>query len=190
MPVGWRELIGIPWIAFVAYWAIAAMRTRRAEKEEPATSRYGVVSLLAIGYALLFFEGTRVGVLGERIMSPSSWPEIAGLALTCLGIGLALWARSHLGANWSARITIKEGHELIRTGPYARLRHPIYSGLDLATIGTAMVIDQWGCILGVAFVVVAYWIKARKEESMLTARFGDAFRDHCRHTGFLFPKFG
>ena len=64
------------------------------------------------------------------------------------GIGLALWARVHLGQYWSARITLKEDHQLIRTGPYARLRHPIYTGLDLAAIGSAVVIDHWRCAAG------------------------------------------
>jgi protein-S-isoprenylcysteine O-methyltransferase Ste14 len=144
--------------------------------------------LLLSGYSLVFSERLRIGFAGERVVPPSWSLAVAGLTLTWLGVCLALWARWHLGANWSARVTIKEGHELIRTGPYARLRHPIYSGLDLAAMGTAMAMDRWGCVIGLALIVAGYWIKARKEESMLSARFGDSFREHCRHTGFLFPK--
>ena len=73
------------------------------------------------------------------------------MLLTWLGIGLAIWARYHLAEYWSARVTIKEDHQLIRTGPYARLRHPIYSGLILATIGSALVIGKWRCVLGFAW---------------------------------------
>ena len=111
------------------------------------------------------------------------------MALTWVGIALALWARWHLGQYWSARVTLKEGHQLIRTGPYAYFRHPIYSGLILAAIGAALAIDRWRCVVGVALTVAAYCIKARKEESMLTAQFGEAFAENCRHTGFLLPKF-
>jgi protein-S-isoprenylcysteine O-methyltransferase Ste14 len=186
----WKYLIDVPWIVFIAYWAIAALRTRRTEKREHGFSRYSVMVVLLVGYALVFIEKARVGVLGERVAPARSMLAATGLMLTWLGIALALWARWHLAENWSARITIKEGHELIRTGPYARFRHPIYSGLDLATIGTAMIFDQWGGFLGVALVIGAYWIKARKEEAMLSARFGDAFQEHCRHTGFLFPNLG
>lgn len=185
-----HRFIDIPWIIFIVYWVISAFRTRRTESKEPASSRYRVMVVVWLGYTLIFLEKARIGFLGERVVPPSSSLAAAGLALTWIGIGLALWARWHLGANWSGRITIKEGHELIRTGPYARLRHPIYSGLDLATIGTAMAFDRWGCVIGFALVIVGYWIKARKEESMLSARFGDSFREHCRHTGFLFPKLG
>jgi len=112
-----------------------------------------------------------------------------GSILTWMGIGLAIWARYHLAEYWSARITIKEDHQLIRTGPYARLRHPIYSGIILAAIGSAVVIDEWRCVLGVCLVVTGYCIKARKEEVMLTQQFGEAFREHQTHAGFLMPRF-
>jgi protein-S-isoprenylcysteine O-methyltransferase Ste14 len=104
------------------------------------------------------------------------------------GIGTALWARYHLGQYWSARITLKEDHKLIRTGPYAYLRHPIYSGLDLAAIGSALAIDRWRCVLGVALIVLGYVIKARREESLLAAQFGEAFTEHCKLAGFLIPR--
>jgi len=114
---------------------------------------------------------------------------IVGSILTWMGIGLAIWARYHLAEYWSARITIKEDHQLIRTGPYTRLRHPIYSGIVLAAIGSAAVIDQWRCVLGVCLVLMGYCIKARKEETMLTQQFGDAFREHQKQAGFLIPRF-
>ncbi|MGA9260322.1 MAG: isoprenylcysteine carboxylmethyltransferase family protein, partial [Candidatus Sulfotelmatobacter sp.] len=88
----------------------------------------------------------------------------------------------------SARITIKKDHKLIRTGPYARLRHPIYSGLDLAAIGGALAIDRWRSVAGVCLIILGYWIKARREEAMLTTQFGADFQEHCQHTGFLFPR--
>ncbi len=110
---------------------------------------------------------------------------VIGSVLTWMGIGLAIWARYHLAEYWSARVTIKEDHQLIRTGPYARLRHPIYSGLVLAAIGSALVIDQWRCVLGLCLIVTGFCIKARKEEAMLTRQFGDAFREHQKQAGFL-----
>jgi protein-S-isoprenylcysteine O-methyltransferase Ste14 len=99
-----------------------------------------------------------------------------------------LWARFHLGQYWSARVTIKKDHQLIRTGPYARLRHPIYSGLDLAVLGSALALDRWRCLAGDCLIVLGYWIKARKEEAMLSAQFAAGFQEHCRLTGFLLPR--
>jgi protein-S-isoprenylcysteine O-methyltransferase Ste14 len=114
---------------------------------------------------------------------------VVGSILRWVGIGLAIWARYHLAEYWSARITIKEDHELNRTGPYLCLRHPIYSGTILATTGSAVVIDQWRRVLGVGLVLTGYCIKARKEETMLMQQFGGAFREHQRHAGFLIPRF-
>jgi protein-S-isoprenylcysteine O-methyltransferase Ste14 len=184
-----RLLVELPWIVFVVYWIIAGIKTRPTRSQEAFTSRYTILLIEVVGYVLIFIRSTGIGVLETRFMPRSVASAILGVILTWSGIGLAIWARYHLAENWSARITIKEDHQLIRTGPYSRLRHPIYSGLILATIGSAIVIDQWRCVLGLCLVVFGYCLKARKEEAMLIQQFGDAFRDHQKQTGFLFPRF-
>jgi protein-S-isoprenylcysteine O-methyltransferase Ste14 len=184
----WRYLIEGPWIVFVAYWAQAALKTRQTERAESFLSRYGILVLEIAGFSLLFAEDAGIGILGHRV-APRAYPlAIAGVVLTWAGIALAVWARWHLGQYWSARVTIKKDHKLIRAGPYARLRHPIYSGLDLAALGSALAIDRWRCLAGVCLIALGYWIKARKEEAMLSAQFGADFEQHCRHTGFLLPR--
>jgi protein-S-isoprenylcysteine O-methyltransferase Ste14 len=189
MTTPWPLLVKIPWIVFVIYWAASALKTRRTISRESFTSRYGVLLLEVMGFVLLFSGAAGIGILGQNTFPPSYALSLAGIALTWMGIALALWARRHLGQYWSARITLKEDHQLIRTGPYAYFRHPIYSGLDLAAIGGALAIDRWRCVAGVAFIILGYWIKARKEESILSQQFGEAFLEHRRHTGFLLPKF-
>jgi protein-S-isoprenylcysteine O-methyltransferase Ste14 len=186
----WRYLIEGPWIVFVFYWAAGALKTRRTVDQESFASRYGILALEVVGFVLLFSGLPTAGILHHHIFprTQSDAPAIAGVALTWLGIALALWARWHLGQYWSARVTLKEDHQLIRTGPYKFFRHPIYSGLILAAIGGALAIDRWSSAAGVALITLGYWIKARKEESMLTNQFGEAFHEHCRHTGFLLPK--
>jgi protein-S-isoprenylcysteine O-methyltransferase Ste14 len=185
----WRVLIAVPWIVFALYWTLSALKTRRTVRRESLASRFGIVGLELLGYVMLFTGAIDAGVLGERVLPRTYALAIAGVAFTWAGIAIALWARWHLGQYWSARVTLKEGHQLIRTGPYAHFRHPMYSGLDLAAVGGALAIDEWRCVAGVCLIVLGYWIKARKEESMLAAQFGDAFKEHCRHTGFLIPKF-
>jgi protein-S-isoprenylcysteine O-methyltransferase Ste14 len=185
----WRYLIEGPWIVFVAYWTAGALKTRRTVSKESSGSRYGTLFLEIIGFVLLFSHVGKVGFLDHRVVPRTESLIAAGVALTWVGIAIALWARWHLGQYWSARVTLKENHKLISTGPYARFRHPIYSGIDLAAFGGALAIDQWRCVVGVALIVLGYWLKARKEESMLAAQFGEAFQEHCRHTGFLIPKF-
>ena len=185
----WRYLIEGPWIVFAAYWVASSLKTRRTVSQESSASRLGFLFLEILGFVLLFSGLADVGILGHRIVHRTFAFAVAGVALTWTGLALALWARWHLGQYWSARITLKEDHKLIRTGPYAHFRHPIYSGVDLATLGSALAIDRWRCMVGVCLITLGYWLKARKEESLLARQFGEAFKEHCRKTGFLFPKF-
>ena len=181
-------LIEGPWLIFVVYWAVGALKTRATVRRESFAPRYAVLLLEIVGFTLLFSETVGIGVLGRHFLPRTAAMTVVGGACTWAGIAIALWARYHLGQYWSARITLKEDHQLIRTGPYSRLRHPIYTGLDLAAIGTALVIDRWRCALGVCFIVTGYLIKAMREESLLAEQFGEAFQEHRRRTGFLFPK--
>jgi protein-S-isoprenylcysteine O-methyltransferase Ste14 len=186
--MSWRYLIEGPWIIFIAYWLIGALKTLRTEKKEPFAWRYGIMALEVLGFFVVFNDDADIGVLGQRFMHRNFPVAVAGVVMIWLGIALALWARWHLGQYWSGRITIKEGHKLIRTGPYARLRHPIYSGLDLAVIGSAIALDRWRCVLGVCVIILGFWIKAKREEAMLNAQFGEEFKEHGFQTGFLLPR--
>ena len=185
----WHYLIEGPWVVFCVYWAIGALKTRRTVTTEPLVARVRHLILEVCGFVLLFGGFTGIGPLGEHVFPRAYATSLAGVVLTWIGIALALWARWHLGQYWSGRITLKEGHKLIRTGPYAHFRHPIYSGIILAAIGGVLAIDKWRCVAGLAAIMLAYWIKGHKEESVLAAQFGEEFEEHRRHTGFLFPKF-
>ncbi len=185
----WHNLIRWPWIVFCVYWALGALTTRRTVSTESFVARARHLLLEITGFALLFGGFMGIGVLGESVFHRTYTTLVTGVALTWIGIALAIWARWHLGQYWSGRITLKEDHKLIRTGPYAHFRHPIYSGIILAAIGAALAIDEWRCVAGVAAIVLAYLIKGKKEESVLAAQFGEEFKEHCRHTGFLIPKF-
>jgi protein-S-isoprenylcysteine O-methyltransferase Ste14 len=187
--MNWHGLIEIPWAIFVVYWALSALKTRRTVRREGFAGRYGLVFIEVIGFFFVFDTRTGFGVLGQQFMAPSELTWKVGVALTWVGIGIAVWARYNLGEFWSGRVTLKEDHQLIRTGPYARLRHPIYSGLDLAVIGGALVIGRWRCVLGVALVILGFALKAKREERLLSAQFGAAFGEHKKHTGFLLPRF-
>jgi protein-S-isoprenylcysteine O-methyltransferase Ste14 len=189
VPEVFRLLLTFPWIVFIVYWIVGALKTRATRATESFTSRFAVLAIEVVGYALIFRTSTGIGFLGTRVLPRNLVGPVVGVILTWLGIALAIWARYHLAEYWSARVTIKEDHQLIRTGPYIHLRHPIYSGLILATFGSALVIDKWRCVLGLCLVVAGYCFKAKKEESMLGQQFGEAFREHQRHTGFLLPRF-
>ena len=185
----WHYLIEGPWIVFCAYWVMGALKTHRTVTAESFVARTRHLLLEISGFALLFGGFMDIGALGKRVFHRTYATSVAGVALTWIGIALAMWARWHLGQYWSGRITLKQDHKLIRTGPYAHFRHPIYSGIILAAIGGALAIDKWRCVVGVAAIVLAYLIKGKKEESVLAAQFGEDFKEHCRHTGFLIPRF-
>ena len=187
--MGWRLLFIIPWAVFVLYWIYGALKTRRTVSTESSASRYGMVLLEITGFVLVFLEYPKIEWLARRAFPESYALAATGVALTWTGIAIAVWARYHLGQNWSARVTIKQDHQLIRTGPYAWFRHPIYSGLDLAALGGVLAMGEVRSVIGLFLIVLGYWIKARTEERMLSAQFGEAFEEHCRHTGFLLPKF-
>lgn len=183
-----RYWIEGPWIVFAAYWLVSAMKTRATVRREAFLPRYGVMLVEVAGFMLFFDRDAGVGVLGQHFLQPSPAVMVVGTLLTWVGIAIAIWARYHLGQFWSGRITLKQDHQLIRTGPYARLRHPIYTGLDLAAAGSALVIGRWRCLLGLLIIVVGFVIKARREEALLAGRFGEAFEEHRKQTGFLLPK--
>jgi protein-S-isoprenylcysteine O-methyltransferase Ste14 len=186
MPI--RTVIQSLWLALLVYWLVSAFRIKRAKQIEGRASRLLRMALTVLIFSFLASPRTRIGWLGERFIPPSKSIAIVGTVVTALGVGLAVWARSTLGGNWSAAITVKEDHELIRRGPYARIRHPIYSGVILGLLGTALAIGEWRALVAVAIMFASYFIKARREESLLAREFGSAFRDHLSRTGMFLPR--
>jgi protein-S-isoprenylcysteine O-methyltransferase Ste14 len=178
------------WVVFFLYWAISALSSKAAKKTESVVERLQRMAPLAVAYGLLFYNATPVGWLNKRFVSDSSYAAAIGVTLTAAGVGFAIWARWHLGANWSAIVSIREEHELIRTGPYRRVRHPIYTGMLLAMAGTALVLGEVRGPLAFAITLFAFYSKARKEETWLTREFGDKFAAHMKQTGMFLPKIG
>jgi protein-S-isoprenylcysteine O-methyltransferase Ste14 len=131
----WRYLIEGPWIVFAGYWVASALKTRKTVSQESLASRFGFLFLEILGFVLLFSGLAEVSVLGHLVVPRTNAVAVTGVALTWIGLAVGLWARWHLGQYWSAKVALKEGHKLIRTGPYAHIRHPIYSGIIAAALG-------------------------------------------------------
>lgn len=125
-PRGWIDAL---WLVFGLYWLVSALKRKRTKQRESTLQRLAYVLPLVAATYLLSQPEARHGWLGARFMQYSPVVEWAGVLLTAAGVAMALWARWHLGANWSGAVTLKEGHELIRTGPYRAIRHPIYTGI-------------------------------------------------------------
>lgn len=178
----------VPWYIFGAYWAITALRVKRTKASEKSVDRFATVALMCVAFGLLFYDWSRVPFLEARFVTPAAWIEWSGVLLTSLGVAIAIWARHCLGVYWSARVTLKEDHRLIDTGPYRVVRHPIYTGMLVAAIGTALVSGEWRALLAVALILFTHSRKALREEALLTKEFGGDYVRYRRTTGFLFPR--
>ena len=183
-----KDRAAVLWILLGLYVIFAILRIRSTKQRQSLFTRLPHVAAMIVAFVLLLEKRVHFGVLERRFLPDSPSETWLGIGLTTCGIGLAIWARSCLGANWSATITIRTSHSLIRIGPYARLRHPIYSGLLLAIAGTALAQGEWRGLLALVIALIAWSMKARKEESWLRDEFGTQFEEYSRHSGFLLPR--
>jgi protein-S-isoprenylcysteine O-methyltransferase len=179
-------IIGV-WIALGVIWLMGAALTKRAVRVQTRSSRLFQAGLSTIGFLFLLQRYMSVGALGERFLPESAAAAYAGLSITICGAVLAVSARLFLGKNWSATVTIKQDHEIVRRGPYAFVRHPIYSGFLLSALGTALAIGEVRELLGLGFVYLGFWLKLRTEEAFLVEQFGAEYTQYQRETKALIP---
>jgi len=127
--------------------------------------------------------------LGDRFLPVVSWRVwgVVGVALNFAGLLFTVWARVHLGRNWSGAVTLKQDHELITSGPYRIVRHPIYTGLLLAFAGLAVARGEWRSILGLVIMALSFWLKLRIEERLMVEQFGSAYETYRRRVNALIP---
>lgn len=182
------RIIGDIWLVFLVYWLISSFSANKATNRQPRSERLAHLLMAAIAIVLFSSARLNLGPLNRRLIPAESWIFLTGIGLTAAGVAFAIWARYHIGRYWSATVAIVSEHKLIRTGPYARIRHPIYTGIMVAVMGTALVFGRYRDLLGLAIVVGILIQKAKREEVFLRIQFGDAFEEHCRATGFLLPR--
>ncbi len=179
-------LLGV-WVVYYAYWWAKANDLKQAKKVESASSR--VFRLIAMASALCLFvlPNIRLGLLDQRFVLSTLIQFWFGFVITTCGLLFSIWARHRLGANWSQAVTVKDDHRLITKGPYALVRHPIYTGLLFALFGTAVVFGQWRDLVAVAITLGVLLWKLKLEEKWMLAEFGDVYRSYSRRTAALIP---
>ena len=175
------------WVGYSVYWWAMSRDVKETEREEPASSRITRLVLIICAFALLWLPRVPLSLLNERFLPLGIWCFWSGAAITAGGLLFSVWARRHLGKNWSQAVTLKEDHELITTGPYALVRHPIYTGLLLGFIGCAVARGEWRGLLAVALVFIALWRKLRLEEKWMRVQFGASYENYSRHVAALVP---
>lgn len=176
------------WIGLAIVWLITGFRLKQVQEWQSPLPRALHMLSIALAFALVFYYMPALGWLNTRIMPHSLATAWTGLAITFAGIALATWARLILGGNWSGSITLKQDHALIRTGPYRSVRHPIYSGLILAMLGTAIAIGEIRGFCAAAVMLIAFLIKARSEDNLMHRTFGAEHDAYRATTGVLLPR--
>ena len=175
------------WLAWLVYWAVAARTVKQTQRIEDARSRLSHRLPLIAGAVIMavpYILGPRL----EAVLVPrtAGWQALT-IALVALGLSFAVAARVWLGRNWSSMVTVKQDHELIRSGPYALVRHPIYTGLLLALIGSALMLGNWRALIGFALIVGALLRKLRIEERFMAQQFGEAYARYRAQVAMLVP---
>jgi protein-S-isoprenylcysteine O-methyltransferase Ste14 len=179
-------IVGLLWLAWLLYWLVSARDAKANRWREPRISE--LRHRLPVWIAVFLLAAPRLlpPGLDRRFLPDSDAVSLVGIVLVIAGLGFAIWARVHLGRNWSGSVTVKQDHALITTGPYRHVRHPIYTGLLLAFVGTALAIGEWRGLLALVLVFAALTIKSRTEEERMRETFAD-YDTYRKRTAALVP---
>ena len=183
----YESFFPVLWIAFLIYWQIKAVDTKTTRRLEPVASR--ILRALTFLIAIVLFSTTRIPLrwLYLQPWPAGLWPFWLGATVMVAGLLFAVWAREHLGSNWSRSVTIKQGHELITTGPYAVVRHPIYTGILAGFLGTAIALSQVRGFIAFVLIFLILWLKLRMEEQWMRSQFGETYATYAHQTAALVP---
>jgi protein-S-isoprenylcysteine O-methyltransferase Ste14 len=173
-------VFGVGWAAFWLYWLAAAFSMKRGRI--PWFRELGVRAVILVVVILLI----RSGALRGHGLHTDPWRAGVGLVCFALGLGFAIWARVHIGRNWGTPMTQKDQPELVTSGPYHLVRHPIYSGILVAGVGTAVALS-WQWLVAVALAGIYFLYSATVEERYMTEQFPDAYPAYRRSTKMLVP---
>ncbi len=185
--VNFRQLMLGMWLAWGLYWLVSGFTNKANQRRESAASRLSHVLPLLVGVYLIVWPQVAIPGLSTALLPDVLARYWLAVALVALGLGFTVWARVHLGRNWSGTVTQKEGHELIRSGPYAYVRHPIYTGLLAALLGSAIALGELRGFLGVAIVLGAFWRKLRIEEGFMRELFPGQYERYMAEVPALVP---
>ena len=187
MTLVYRFLFPAMWLSWAAYWWLASRGVKPVVRREPLRSRLMHVLPLLVAVGLLWADKVPGAFLNEKLYPWAPWEFWAAAFITASGILFSVWARVHLGGNWSGIVTVKQDHELITNGPYAIVRHPIYTALLVAIIGSAMARGEWRGVLAVLLAWWALWRKLQLEERWMVERFGEQYEAYRRRVPALVP---
>ena len=184
------NLIGIEktmWSAIFIYWLISSFAVKKTIRRQPGSGRILYIICVLTAFTFLFGNYFSIDFLDKQVFPQTQIWRITGVIFCALGLAFSLTARIWLGENWSGRITVKENHELIQSGPYAVTRNPIYTGFLLAFIGCSMTLGQVKGYIGIIFLIVCILIKTFQEEMFMQEVFGGKFTAYKSKVRRLIP---
>jgi len=173
-------VFAVGWAAFWLYWLAAAFSVKRGRV--PWSRHLRIRAVIAVIVILL----VRFRVFRGQGLNTDPWRAGLGLALFAAGLGFAVWARMHIGRNWGGPMTQKDEPELVTSGPYRLVRHPIYSGLLAAGVGTAVALS-WIWLVAVALAGLYFIYSATVEERYLSDQLPGTYAAYKRTTKMLLP---
>lgn len=177
------------WLLWLVCWLVLARSVKVTVRRQTAVPRLVNLALLYAAAALLAGPFVPVTWLTARLLPNSQWQLwcALGAVLTLFGLLFAIWARMDIGRNWSSVAAVKADHELVTSGPYRWVRHPIYSGLLLAFVGTALAIGQWRGVLAVVLSLIAIAQRILVEERFMREQFGNSYNTYAQRVRALVP---
>jgi protein-S-isoprenylcysteine O-methyltransferase Ste14 len=187
IPAHTNQLITILWLTIFVLWAVTGITSKQTVRSRSEGPSRIAVWIVWIAWWLLLTHGFGNETLSIRFVPRTTSASYVGLLITIMGLTLSVWARFQIGRNWSGLIEVKEGHLLTRTGPYAIVRHPIYSGFMLATLGTAIAYGEISGLIAFVLILVAWGYKARLEETAMIEHFGAEYENYRRKVKGLIP---
>jgi protein-S-isoprenylcysteine O-methyltransferase Ste14 len=174
------------WIIFIGYWGCNALRVKPAAEKQSWLSLAAFKGPQILGGMLLWCQGLYDPL--RLALTPHTDLARAGGAVVCVfGLFVAVWSRRTLAGNWSSNVTFRQGHELIKAGPYRFVRHPIYTGILLMCFGQAIANGRLQAWLGFLILCIGFWIKLQQEESLLLRHFPGDYSDYRKRVKALVP---
>ena len=183
----YRILFPAMWLSWAGYWWLMSTDVKTTTRKQPQLSRLLDVTPLAVAVMLVWLPSVPVSWLNGRFIPWAEWEFWVGAGLTAAVLIFTVWARRHLGRNWSGVVTVKQDHELVESGPYSMVRHPIYTGLLLAFVGSALARGEWRGVLAVLLALWAFWRKWRLEERWMREQFGEQYAAYSRRVCAVVP---
>jgi protein-S-isoprenylcysteine O-methyltransferase Ste14 len=174
------QFILLCWAIFIIYWIVSAFGVKRTVEKQAGWWR---ILILLIAAAIAFFMINHDAILWSYTLTIGIFADI----VTFIGLIIILWARTVLGSNWSTAAVLKENHELIQSGPYSYVRHPIYSGLLLMVLGMAIFYGRAIGFVAFAISFIISWLRAREDEKLLTRHFPEEYPNYKARVKAFIP---